>query len=336
MDAEALATFLTVHREGGFSRAARLLHRTQPAISRRIQLLEQELGVPLFERTAAGIALSQAGRVLLPHAERALAALQDAEAAVRALAAGGSGPVALAVVGTLAGPMLGAALKRFAAAHPAADVTLRTARSAEVSELVRLGEASIGLRFERDRSPDLHSEPLGAEPLLVACAADHPLAGRRLDTLAELRDARWLAFPEIPGQREVAAAHVFGVFLALGLGEVAWTPVDSLTAQKRLVEAGLGVALMPGSSIREEVAAGVIATIGADDLTAAVPVHAVTRAGGYLSPAAEAMLDLLRSGFAAALASQRPLPAELRDRLNASGYSDTGSADENSDEDARP
>lgn len=301
MDTEALSTFLAVHRERGFSSAARLLHRTQPAISRRIQLLEQELGVPLFERTAAGIALSQAGQVLLPHAERVLAVLQDAEAAVRALGTGGAGPVALAVVGTLAGPGLTAVLRKFAARHPNAEVTLRTARSAEVSKLVRLGEATIGLRFERDRSPDLRCEALGTEPLLVACAGDHPLAGRMVASLAALRDARWLAFPEIPGQREVAAAHVFGLFLALGLGEVEWTPVDSLTAQKRLVEAGFGLALMPGSSIREELAAGTVATIAAPDLTAGVPVYAVTRLGGYLSPAALGMLELLRTDFAAGL-----------------------------------
>lgn len=301
MDAEALATFLAVHRERGFSSAARALHRTQPAISRRIQLLEQELGVPLFERAAAGIVLSQAGRVLLPHAERTLAALQDADAAMRALTAGSAGPVALAIVGTLAGPDLTSTLRRFTADHPDADLTLRTARSAEVSELVRLGEATIGLRFDRDRSPDLHCEPLGAEPLLVVCAADHPLAGATVDSLTALRDERWLAFPEIPGQREIGAAHVFGLFLSLGLGEVAWTPVDSLTAQKRLVEAGLGVALMPGSSVREELAAGTVATIAAPDLTAGVPVHVVTRTGGYLSSAALRMLELLRGDFAAGL-----------------------------------
>ena len=73
MDSDALQTFVAVHREQGFSRAARVLNRTQPAISRRISLLEHELGAPLFERVSGGIVLSQAGRVLLPYAERAQA-----------------------------------------------------------------------------------------------------------------------------------------------------------------------------------------------------------------------------------------------------------------------
>ena len=82
MDSDALKTFLTVHRRGGVSNAARALHRSQPAISRRIALLEQELGVPLFERLAGRTALSDAGRVLVPYAERAVAELQHDDGGV--------------------------------------------------------------------------------------------------------------------------------------------------------------------------------------------------------------------------------------------------------------
>ena len=103
MDSDALNTFLTVHRRGGVSNAARALHRSQPAISRRIALLEQELGVPLFERVAGRTKLSDAGRVMVPYAERAVAAAQDAENAIRELTRQNAGPVSLAVVGTLAG-----------------------------------------------------------------------------------------------------------------------------------------------------------------------------------------------------------------------------------------
>ena len=84
MDSEGLHTFLTIHRAGGFSLAAERLGRSQPAISRRIALLEAEVGAPLFERAAGGIVLSQAGRVLLPHAERVAAALKDSAAQRRA------------------------------------------------------------------------------------------------------------------------------------------------------------------------------------------------------------------------------------------------------------
>lgn len=232
MDSDALQTFLTVHRRGGISSAAKALHRSQPAISRRIALLEQELGVPLFERIAGRTMLSDAGRVMVPYAERAVAAAQDAENAVRALAKPNSGPVALAVVGTLAGGRLSTILKRFAAEHPEVELSLRTATtSAEVSGIIRRGEATIGLRYDRDRSGDLDSELLFSERLQVVCAPDHPRAGRRVAKLTELRGERWIAFPVVPGRREISASHVFSLFQTHGLGEIDWTPVDSLTAE---------------------------------------------------------------------------------------------------------
>lgn len=298
MESEALRTFLAVHRAGGISHAAKLLHRTQPAISRRIALLEQELGVPLFERLAGRAVLSAAGRVMVPYAERAVAAAQDAENAVRALSKPNAGPVALAIVGTLAGQRLSTIMQRFTRTHRDVDLTLRTATSAEVSDLVRRGEASIGLRYDRDRSRDLDCELLAADPLAVACARDHPLAGRRVARLADLREERWIAFPEVPGRREIAAGHILALFQVHGLGEVNWTPVDSLTAQKRLIEAGLGIALLSRDHAAEELAAGALATIRVGDLAAAQDVVAVTRRGGFLSAAARAFLAMLRAGFA--------------------------------------
>lgn len=297
MDSDALNTFLVVHRRGGISNAAKALHRSQPAISRRIALLEQELGVPLFERIGGKTRLSDAGRVMVPYAERAVAAAQDAENAMRALSRDSSGPVALAVTGTLAGERLSKVLKRFARQHPDVALTLRTATSAEVSDLIRRGEATIGLRYDRDRSPELDCEVLFAEPLGVVCALDHPLAGRRVGKLADLRDERWIAFPELPGRREITASHVFALFLTHGLGEVAWTPVDSLTAQKRLVEAGLGIALLSQSNAAEELGGSRIATIRVGNLAASHEVVAVTRHGGFLSAASRRLLDIIRADF---------------------------------------
>ena len=296
MDTELLKTFLAICRQRSFSKAAEQLHRTQPAISRRIGLLERELGVPLFERGASELMLSQAGRVLEPFAERALAALRDAEHAVRELRQAHAGPLSLAIVGTLAGRELSALLKRFVASHPKVEISLRTARSAEVSDLVRRGEATIGIRYDRDRSPDLESALLGTERLLAVCAADHPLAGRRVRSFASLRDQHWVAFP---APRDIAAEHVFGQFRAHGFGEVNFTPVDSLTAQKRLVEAGFGLALMPENNIAEEIGTGTVRTIRVADLSAGAPVYAVTRKGGYLSAAALALRELLVRDYGA-------------------------------------
>ena len=299
VDSDALNTFLTVYRSGGVSNAAKVLHRSQPAISRRIALLEDELGVPLFERIAGRTVLSDAGRVMVPYAERAVAATQDAENAVRALIRSNSGPVALAVVGTLAGGGLAAIMRRFAREHPDVALTLRTATSAEVSDLIRRGEATIGLRYDFDRSTDLDHERLFAERLCVVCAPDHPRAGGRVRRLAELRDERWIAFPEVPGRREITASHVFALFQTHGLGVIDWTPVDSLTAQKRLIESGLGIALLAPSTVADELKASTIATIGVGDLSASHHIVAVTRRGGFLSAASRRLFEMICAHYSA-------------------------------------
>ncbi|HEV8027498.1 MAG TPA: LysR family transcriptional regulator [Stellaceae bacterium] len=294
MDSQALLTFVTIHRAGGLSAAAERLSRTQPAISRRLALLEGEVGAPLFERIAGGVVLSEAGRALLPHAERVLSAVRDAESAMHALRAEGGGPVSLAAVGTLAGANLTAVLRIFGAEHPNADLSIRTATSAEVSDIVRRGDATIGLRYLLDPASDLVCDLIGTETLRVVCRADYKLAGKAIKSLATLRDETWLAFPSAYVRRETYADNIFAQFQAAGVGDIKWRRVDSLSAQKRLIEAGFGLALLPDSAVLEEVRAGTLATVDVLDLRAGNPVYAVTRKGGYLSPASERLLALLR------------------------------------------
>jgi DNA-binding transcriptional LysR family regulator len=133
--------------------------------------------------------------------------------------------------------------------------------------------------------------------LQVVCALDHPRAASRVAKLAELRGERWIAFPVVPGRREITASHVFALFQTHGLGEIDWTPVDSLTAQKRLVEAGLGIALLSESNAAEELRYGTISTIGVRDLKASHDVVTVTRRGGFLSAAARRLMEIVRKEY---------------------------------------
>jgi DNA-binding transcriptional LysR family regulator len=294
MDSQALLTFVAIHRMGGVSAAAEVLSRTQPAISRRLALLEEEVGAPLFERVTGGVVLSDAGRALLPHAERVLSALRDAESAIKSLRAGAGGSVSLAAVGTLAGANLTAVLRIFAAEHPSAELSIATATSAEVSDIVRRGDATIGLRYLLDPAPDLASDLIGAETLRVVCGARHRHARQRIHSLAVLSGETWLAFPNAYAQRETYADNIFAQFQRHGVGAIKWQAVDSQSAQKRLIEAGFGLALLPDSAIEDEIRAGTLATIDVADLRVGNPVYTVTRKGGYLSPASERLLALLK------------------------------------------
>lgn len=294
MDVEGLRTFLAIHRSGGVTRASAALFRSQPAVSRRLALLERSLGAPLFERVPGGVVLSEAGRALLPFAERALAALRDAEAAVEEVRSGAGGAVAVALVGTLAGTSLTAVLRRFAARRPGVELTLRTATSREVSELVRRADVALGLRYSEDPAEDLTCERLFAERMVVVAAPDHRLAGRRLEGLAELGGERWLVFPEAPGRPEASAHYVRRVLDAASVPDSGLLRIDSLTAQKRMAEARFGVALLQESAIQEELGAGSLVVLDVPGLHVELPVAVVTRRDGYLGAAARDLLDELR------------------------------------------
>jgi DNA-binding transcriptional LysR family regulator len=296
MTVDEIDAFVCIARLGGFTEASRRLNRSQPAISRRIRELEQTLGAALFERAGRTVTLTEAGSAFLPHAEAALAAMRDGARAVRDRAeqARGTLTLSLAIVGTLADSHIVDALRTFESRFRQASVELRTATSREVSALVRSGEATLGLRYLPDADPSLESIPLGTEKLFVIVPASHRVTARRLPDLRALHEERWLAFPPERRQPDSFGHLLERQLAASGLVNPAFTLIDSLTAQKRLVEAGLGVALMPTSSVREELRLGSLRKIEVDSLNAALPVVAIRRKRGYQSHLATAFLEVLR------------------------------------------
>jgi len=298
-----LEAFVGVVEAGGFTRAAAALHLSQPALSRRIALLEHELGQPVFERGRTGARLTDAGEAFLPHAQAALACVRDGVAAVRTLATGDVGRLTLAIVGTLASSDLTARLARYRAAHPGLRLLLRTGSSAEVSTLVRRGEAVLGLRYFADPASDLVARGIGREPLVVVARPGHPLARARRVAARRLDGEPWVGFPARRGSVLDPFGHLLARKLdAAGLAEAEVVVIDSLTAQKRLVEGGFGLALVPATSVREELASGTLCALDVPELRAEVEVVLLQRRGAFLSPAARRLIDEL----AQALPGERP------------------------------
>jgi DNA-binding transcriptional LysR family regulator len=296
VELDQVEAFVTIVRKGGFTRAAAALHLSQPAVSRRVRLLEHAVGAPLFERSPSGGVLTDAGRAFLPPAEALLAAMRDARDAVASLQAADRGAVTLALVGTLAGSSLTAALRRFRDAHPGVDLRLRTALSTEVSALVRRGDATLGLRYGVDPHPDLLSTTLHDEPLVPVCAPHHRLARARRVRPAALAGERWITFPPPAGGGvEPSAAAVERSLAASGMPPGERVLIDSLTAQKRMVEAGFGLALLQASSVDEELRAGTLAVLPIPALRATVPIVLIQRRRAFLSGAARAVLAVLSS-----------------------------------------
>src|SRR5215469_9207995 len=291
MELDHVEAFLAIARSGGFVRGSAALHLSQPATSRRIKLLEAELGAPLFDRLGRGVTLTQAGRAFLPHAQALLASMQDGIDAVNSVRGTGHGPVTLALVGTLASSSLTARLSRLCQEYPGLDLRLQTALSTEVSELVLRGDAALGLRYGTDPDPGLVSVITHQERLVPVCPPGHSLADGRTDIGAALAGQRWLAFAARPGDPYALALQ--RLLAAHGLGAAEVLPIDSLTAQKRMVESGFGLAILPESSLDEELRSGALRAINAPGLTATIPVALIRRRNAFQSGAANALAAAL-------------------------------------------
>ncbi len=291
MDIEQIEAFLAVAQAGGFTRAASRLHRSQPAISRRLGLLEHELGAPLFERLPGAVRLTDLGHAFLPHAEAMLAAIRDGREAVLEQLEPGAGSASLAVVGTVVNRGLADALRAFSERPGRPRLHVRTTTSEGVSHLVRRGEVTLGLRYEVDEHPELACRCIGREPMVVVAAADH-VAPRAVRKGSRWGCERWIGFPPRASKED------FGRLLRrqlakAGLRETEVMEVDSLSAQKRLVEAGFGIALLPRSGVADEIADGTLKVLRAPSIATRIPVCLVHRRHGYLSPASCALAEQL-------------------------------------------
>jgi DNA-binding transcriptional LysR family regulator len=294
MEMIEIEAFVAIARAGSVSRGAVAVHLSQPAMSRRIDLLEREIGVPLFDRVPSGVRLTEAGKAFLPYARQVLAAARDGAAAARALEAEERGTVTLALVGTLASTGLTARLRDFRGEYPGVRLLMHTARSDEVSALVQRGEAQLGLRYFAGADSDLVARPVTDEPLRVVCAGQSRLVDRAATDARALAGVPWVGFPQGPtSSGEPFARVVEQQLLRCGLGDTEFITIDSLTAQKRLIEADFGVGLMPASSVAEELRLGTLHILSIAALETAVPVMVVHRRNGYLSGAARRLLASL-------------------------------------------
>ncbi|HLZ62847.1 MAG TPA: LysR family transcriptional regulator [Ktedonosporobacter sp.] len=294
MELSEIEAFVTISRAGGFTRAAGVLNLSQPAISRRIELLEREIGAPLFERLSSGIRLTEAGQAFLPYAQQVLASIQDGAAAVRALKEEDKGTITLALVGTLASTSLTSRLQMFRDTYPHVRLLLRTDRSDGVSIQVQQGEAQLGLRYFADPRPDIRSLLAMNEPLLVVCSAHSRFVTDGATGPAALLGAPWVSFPLGSGSSGEPFARILEQqLLRCELDSAERIVIDSLTAQKRLIEADFGVGLLPASSIEEELRLGTVRVLPIDALQTVVPVMLIHRRQAYLSRAAQLLLTML-------------------------------------------
>ena len=282
MELRHLEHFVAVAEERSFTRAAGRLHLVQSALSVSIRSLEAGLGARLFERTTREVALTDAGRVLLPEARRTLEAAASARAAVVGAQAGLRGTLRLGMMQVISLVDVGSLLARFHRERPLVDIMPKSAPggSAEMTQGVRQG--TLDAAFVAASGPDqpgLVTTTLVSEPVLLACPPGHPLAARDSVSASELGSEPFVDYTPGWGTR-TAADHVFalaGIERSIGI-EVADASIHAL-----LVGAGLGLAILPRSMIEDTGLVGVplrpAVTFGVAFVVAADrPLSPVTRA----------------------------------------------------------
>lgn len=299
MELAELEAFITIAELGTFTGAARVLHVSQPAISRRIDLLEHELGSSLFQRDRSGARLTDAGEALLPFAAAVLASVRDGKAAVEGLRQDGAGTTTLALVGTLASTSLVERLAVFRDTHPAVRLMLRTQTSDGVSHLVQRGDASIGLRYFAAPAMSLESMYVWSERMVVVSSSLSRLVTADRVCVDDLDGVPWVTYPVGTGSSGEPFARAMERHLVrIGLPDAERIEIDSLTTQKRMIEVDFGIGLLPESAVAEETRVGSLRVVDLPELAASAPVFLVRRRGGYESAATRALVDVLTGGNA--------------------------------------
>ncbi len=254
MQQQQLEGFVTAARHGNVSRAAEVLHLTQPGLSARLQALESHLGARLLVRTSRGVQLSDTGKAFLPFAERALDTLAEGVRHIEDIKNGIAGHLALATAPSISTYVLPGMLRRFRAAYPNIHVTVRTGHPGEVLELVLRGEVNLGLGCNVEH-PEIVGTPLYNDELVLVMSPEHAKARQRELTLGQLAREQLIMF-----RASSFLDLLTDLFRQAGVQPRAMIELDNIDTAKKMVEHGLGVALLPRIAVEAELRLGTLTT----------------------------------------------------------------------------
>jgi DNA-binding transcriptional LysR family regulator len=284
--------FLAVAKAKSFRRAAETMHLSQPALSQHIRELEEEFGIPLFDRLGRSVGLTAGGRVLQEHALRLFTTLDDARAHVAALVGLKRGSLLVGASTTPGIYVLPRLLSDFSTRCPGIQVSLRIGNSRVIEESVEIGEVDLGVigghvlgRNEKCRVAGLHDE------LVLVVPPRHRWGSRRDVDPAQLADEGLLVREEGSATREVTERtlrqHGIEFKILMELGHV--------EAIKQAVMAGMGAAFLSIHAIQAEAAAGRLHTVRVRGLPIRRHFHVIHNAQRTLPPAAQAFMEILET-----------------------------------------
>jgi DNA-binding transcriptional LysR family regulator len=289
MTFEDLRVFCTVAAERSFSRAARKLRRTQPAVSQAIRRLEQAAGERLIDRSSRDGTLTDSGELLLDYGNRLLRLADEATMAVGALREVRKGRV---LIGANEGGVyaLLPLLSAFQQKHVGIVVDVRRIPARQIAQELLLRSVDFGILTFNPPERDLASVVVGVDELVLLVRPDDPLASQKQVTMEEMGQQTVIAHNDPSPARD----------RVLQLYEQRHAPLNirlslpSLDGIKRAVEMGLGVALLPRRCALRELARKELVAVRVPELRSPRQIRVVYRLGGDLSHAARAFLDVVR------------------------------------------
>ncbi|HET9653083.1 MAG TPA: LysR substrate-binding domain-containing protein [Usitatibacter sp.] len=301
IDTLGVQAFLAIADHASFGRAAESLHITQTALSRRLQNLESFLGVKLVERTTRSVALTRIGLDFLPQARRLLTDLASALMEIRETGKAMRGDVTIACVPTVGVHYLPHIVQRYAALHPGNRIRILDHSSSGVAAAVLRREAEFGIHMQGTGHPELTSVPLLKDRLVLVCRDDHPLARKPRLTWKQLEPHAVI----LPGHESGNRPHIDLALERHGVSLQAFYEVQRSSTAVGMVSKGVGVAVVPALAVQEDAYPNLRVTPLVEPVVSRTLVL-VSRAKAQLTPAAQALYEVIRAGAGAPAARGNP------------------------------
>ncbi len=246
MDTQFIAAFVEVDDSASFTLAGERLHLSQPAISKRITALEQQIGQSLFDRVGRTVSLTDAGRTLLPYARKALQDIEDARRALSQLDGSVSGRLSIGTSHHIGLHRLPPVLGQFTREYPQVDLDIHFMDSEIACQAVLAGKLELGIvTLPTQPLPLLTTRKVWLDPLLVVSAPDHPLAGKRQVSLTQLAEHPAV----LPDEATYTHRIVTAALEAEGVKPHVRLATNYLETLKMLVVIGLGWSVLPESML---------------------------------------------------------------------------------------
>ncbi len=286
MDIAALETFARVAETGSFSQAATRLHITQPAISKRIAMLELQFNARLFDRIGRNVRLTEAGRALLPHVQSILQELDESKRAISNLSGEIHGPLRLATSHHIGLHRLPPYLREFRRRYPDVALDLHFMDSEEACRLVEKGELEIGIVTLPTRSYDhLQTQTLWDDPLVFVCHQEHPLCRQKKISLATMVQHDAI----LPGKGTFTRELIDTLFQQAGESPKVALETNYLETLKMMVAVGLGWSILPKTMLDKD-----LCKIEITNCQPSRQLGVIRHRKRSLSNAATAILDLFK------------------------------------------